>query len=76
MEQTRPLPNWIKNLDEENQRNFLKRAGTLYGELELESETLSFEKKYERLRKILELDPNHSEPKQDIEGLKEDSEEN
>ena len=75
MEQSRPLPNWIKNLDEENQKRLLeKRAGTLYGELELESESLSIEKKYERLRKILELDPNHSGAKQDIEGLKEDSE--
>ena len=52
MEQTRPLPNWIKNLDEENQRRLLeKRAGTLYGELELESETLSFEKNTNDLEK-------------------------
>ena len=75
MEQTRPLPSWIKNLDEKNQRKLLeKRAGSLYGELELESESLSFEKKYKRLRKILELDPNHSGAKQDLEDLKEDPE--
>ena len=62
MEQTRPLPNWIKKIWMKKTKGdfFEKRAGTLYGELELESETLSFEKKYERLRKILELDPNHS----------------
>ncbi len=73
MEQTRPLPYWIKNLDEGNRARLLqKKAGTLYGELELESKSLSFEKKVYRLKKILELDPNHSGAKQDLNGLVEE----
>ncbi len=71
MEQTRPLPEWIENLDMKSKiRLREKRAGTLYGQLELELDSIGLNTKRNQLLRILELDPNHVGATHDLKALK------